>query len=193
MNVQKMGALCRKNYRLKMARGNGAEFLSDGITLMELPMNFPSLPDERACAAVFGWKESTLEKIGTEIIQWQDGPEVFGIDMRDAVPEEIACVKAEVGILYGGMKLLVLFDDMGGIGFIDSDQLAPVADELRDGEYMMWFKRRSHGRPYYVLKNGLLLRLAVMPVIIRQDVMTNALEEIIDRMKQKAGNENATL
>lgn len=187
MNVQKMGALCKKNCRLYMAYRNGVEWLSDGITAVELPSDFPTLPDERGAAAVFGWKDKVLENIETEMQEVEESADVFGLDMRDMVQGETACVTAGMGLTVNGMNLIVLKDDFGGIGFVEAAQLAPVTDEVRNSDYIAWYKRkRKDGTYYYVLKNGMMLRLAVMPVTFATDCLVKELEEIIDRMKRKA-------
>lgn len=53
-----------------------------------------------------------------------------------------------------------------------------LMDELKNGQYMVWYRRTmSNGNPYYVLKCGMYLRMAVLPIVF-DDVFAAALDEI---------------
>ena len=181
MNMQKMGKLCKENRRMRLYRKGNTQYISDGITTVEIPRNFPALNDENEAAAVFGWTDKQLEEISCSV----EGLDIFtdlyeatGISMDDVTGDEIPCKKAPVGFTYGGMHLLVLQDDQGRIGTIDVKQMEPVVDELKNGQYMTWSRRTMPGgKPYYVLKNGMYLRIAVLPVVLF-DEFTQALDEI---------------
>lgn len=72
----------------------------------------------------------------------------------------------------------MLRDERGGIAGINTKQLEPIMDELKNGQYMAWYRRTMHnGNPYYVLKSGMYLRIAVMPIVF-DDVFAAALDEI---------------
>lgn len=102
----------------------------------------------------------------------------FGIGMDDVSSEEIPCKRAPIGFTYAGMQLLVLRDERGGIAGINTKQMEPIMDELKNGQYMMWYRRTMHnGNPYYVLKSGMYLRIAVLPIVF-DDVFAAALDEI---------------
>lgn len=75
-------------------------------------------------------------------------------------------------------RLLVLRDERGGIAGINERQMEPIMDELKNGQYMVWYRRTmSNGNPYYVLKCGMYLRMAVLPIVF-DDVFAAALDEI---------------
>lgn len=98
--------------------------------------------------------------------------------MDDVSAEEIPCKKAQIGFTYAGMHLLVLRDERGGIAGINTKQMEPIMDELKNGQYMVWYRRTmKNGNPYYVLKNGMYLRMAVLPIVF-DDVFAAALDEI---------------
>lgn len=104
--------------------------------------------------------------------------EVTGISMDDVSGEEIPCKRAPIGFTYAGMQLLVLRDERGGIAGINTKQMEPIMDELKNGQYMAWYRRTMHnGNPYYVLKSGMYLRIAVLPIVF-DDVFAAALDEI---------------
>lgn len=181
MNMQKMGKLCKENRSMKLYRKGYTQYISDGITMVEIPRNFPALCDENEAAAVFGWTDKQLEEISCEVEELDvinDLYEVTGVSMDDVSAEEIPCKKAPIGFTYAGMHLLVLRDERGGIAGIDTKQMEPIMDELKNGQYMVWYRRTmKNGNPYYVLKSGMYLRMAVLPIVF-DDVFAAALDEI---------------
>lgn len=181
MNMQKMGKLCKENMSMKLYRKGCTQYISDGITMVEIPRNFPALCDENAAAAVFGWTDKQLDEISCEVEELDvinDLYEVTGISMDDVSGEEIPCKKAPIGFTYAGMRLLVLRDERGGIAGINERQMEPIMDELKNGQYMVWYRRTmNNGNPYYVLKCGMYLRMAVLPIVF-DDVFAEALDEI---------------
>lgn len=125
MNMQKMGKLCKENMRMKLYRKGYTQYISDGVTMVEIPRNFPALNDENEAAAVFGWTDKQLEGISCEV-------------------EELDVING----LY----------EVTGIS--------------------AWYRRTMHnGNPYYVLKSGMYLRIAVLPIVF-DDVFAAALDEI---------------
>lgn len=181
MNMQKMGKLCKDNMNLKLYRKGFTQYISDGITMVQAPRNFPTLRDENEAAAVFGWTDKQLEEISCDVEDLDvinDLYEMTGISMDDVSGEEIPCKRAPIGFIYAGMHLLVLQDEHGGIAGINTKQMEPIMDELKNGQYMMWYRRTMHnGTPYYVLKSGMYLRIAVVPVVF-DDTFAAALDEI---------------
>lgn len=181
MNMQKMGKLCKENMSMKLYRKGCTQYISDGITMVEIPRNLPALCDENAAAAVFGWTDKQLDEISCEVEELDvinDLYEVTGISMDDVSGEEIPCKKAPIGFTYAGMRLLVLRDERGGIAGINERQMEPIMDELKNGQYMVWYRRTmKNGNPYYVLKCGMYLRMAVLPIVF-DDVFAAALDEI---------------
>lgn len=131
--------------------------------------------------AAFGWTDKQLDEISCEVEELDvinDLYEVTGISMDDVSGEEIPCKKAPIGFTYAGMRLLVLRDERGGIAGINERQMEPIMDELKNGQYMVWYRRTmSNGNPYYVLKCGMYLRMAVLPIVF-DDVFAAALDEI---------------
>lgn len=166
---------------MKLYRKGCTQYISDGITMVEIPRNFPALNDENEAAAVFGWTDKQLEEISCEVEELDviNGLyEVTGISMDDVSGEEIPCKRAPIGFTYAGMQLLVLRDERGGIAGINTKQMEPIMDELKNGQYMAWYRRTMHnGNPYYVLKSGMYLRIAVLPIVF-DDVFAAALDEI---------------
>lgn len=75
---------------------------------------------------------------------------------------------------------------------------ADVQAEETDAWDLLWYRRTmSNGNPYYVLKCGMYLRMAVLPIVF-DDVFAAALDEIraglataaVIRQKHREGEEN---
>ena len=172
MNIQAMGKLCKANGALGMYYVKGRLFLTDNRTMVEVPQRFPALRDEQEAAAVFGWTDKQLEMVVVDVAEEDAISFVHGIDMRDALADEEAQrdqVEQRQQILKAG----------GTVGFVDVAQLAPVKDELARGQYLVFYRRfNKSGDPYYVLKDGMVLRLAVLPMVFTDDRMGTMLDEI---------------
>ena len=143
MNMQKMGKLCKENMCMKLYRKGYTQYISDGITMVEMPRNFPALSDETEAASVFGWTDKQLEETSCEVegLDVINGLyEVTGISMDDVSGEEIPCKRAPIGFTYAGMHLLVLRDERGGMylriavmPIVFDDVFAAALDEIRAG------------------------------------------------------------
>lgn len=108
MNMQKMGKLCKENRSMKLYRKGCTQYISDGITMVEIPRNFPALCDENEAAAVFGWTDNQLGEISCEVEELDvinDLYEVTGIRFER---------QTEVAIDDDG-KVKVLFDGHGEV------------------------------------------------------------------------------
>lgn len=178
MNIQAMGKLCKANGALGMYYVGKRLFLTDNRTMMEVPQRFPALRDEREAAAVFGWTDKQLEMVVVDVAEEDAISFVHGIDMRDALADEEQCEQMRLGFMLDGRELLILKAG-GTVGFVDVAQLAPVKDELARGQYLVFYRRfNKSGNPYYVLKDGMVLRLAVLPMVFTDDRMGTMLDEI---------------
>lgn len=178
MNIQAMGKLCKANGALGMYYVKGRLFLTDNRTMVEVPQRFPTLRDEREAAAVFGWTDKQLEQIVVDVAEEEADSFVHGIDMRDAMAGEEQCEQMRLGFMLDGRELLILKAG-GTVGFVDVAQLAQVKDELARGQYLVFYRRfNEDDKPYYVLKDGMVLRLAVLPMVFTDDRMGTMLDEI---------------
>lgn len=152
--------------------------MTDNRTMVEVPQRFPTLRDEREAAAVFGWTDKQLEQIVVDVEEEDAISFVHGIDMRDALADEEQCEQMRLGFMLDGRELLILKAG-GTVGFVDVAQLAPVKDELARGQYLVFYRRfNEDDKPYYVLKDGMVLRLAVLPMVFTDDRMGTMLDEI---------------
>lgn len=140
------------------------------------------------------WTEPELMTLlGMEKKQW-DGvhykeylenneTNLCGVNMEDVVQDEVRCKTHSIGLnLYGSLLMGLVDEDSKQIGFISISKLAPIADEIRKSEYIAYFQRRMpNGKRYYVVKDGMMVRGAFMPV-----ELSNSILQTLDTMVKMA-------
>lgn len=82
------------------------------------------------------------------------------LSTSDFTEAEILCEKLTPNIPFGS-KLLIPFKTVGGIKFLDSEYLAPFADESNDIE--IYERVSGKGEPYFAVKIGMCLRAIITP------------------------------
>ena len=82
------------------------------------------------------------------------------LSTSDFTETEILCEKLTPNIPFGS-KLLIPFKTVGGIKFLDSEYLAPFADESNDIE--IYERVSEKGEPYFAVKIGMCLRAIITP------------------------------
>lgn len=106
MNMQKMGKLCKENMSMKLYRKGCTQYISDGITMVEIPRNFPALCDENEAAAVFGWTDKQLDEISCEVEELDvinDLYEVTGISIQK-LQEALYKVQGRATTIAGALR-----------------------------------------------------------------------------------------
>lgn len=81
------------------------------------------------------------------------------LSTKDFFPGELLCEKLSPNIPFGS-KLLIPFKTTSGIKFLDSEYLAPLADET---EIEVYVREPANGEPYFAVKVGMCLRAIIMP------------------------------
>lgn len=72
----------------------------------------------------------------------------------------------------------------GTVGFVDAKQIMPVADEIRKSGYFKYCARKmASGSRYYVIKDGMVVRGAVLPVKL-EPLAKYGLRELADMVKK---------
>lgn len=140
------------------------------------------------------WTESELMTLlGMEKKQWDEvhykkyvetsETNLCGVSMEDVVEGEVRCTTHSIGLnLYGSLLMGLVDEDGKQIGFISVSRLAPIADEIRKSEYIAYFQRRMpNGKRYYVVKDGMMVRGAFMPV-----ELSNSTLQTLDTMVKMA-------
>lgn len=127
---------------------------------------FPKPQDEQELATLLGIGENDWLGINFDVEDQEGKADMSGLDLQDAVKGEKDCINGRIGIRYCGYELLPLIEpDMQTVGFIDIKLLGPVADEVRKHAAHIKYslRRTASGGRYYVVKDGLIVRAAVLP------------------------------
>ena len=90
-----------------------------------------------------------------------------------------------IGIRYCGCELVPMIEPVSGtVGFVDAKQIMPVADEIRKSGYFKYCARKmASGGRYYVIKDGMVVRGAVLPVKL-EPLAKSGLRELADMVKK---------
>ena len=94
-------------------------------------------------------------------------------------------VTGRIGIRYCGCELVPMIEPVSGtVGFVDAKQIMPVADEIRKSGYFKYCARKmASGGRYYVIKDGMVVRGAVLPVKL-EPLAKSGLRELADMVKK---------
>ena len=82
------------------------------------------------------------------------------LSTSDFTETEILCEKLTPNIPFES-RLLIPFKTIGGIKFLDSEYLAPFADE--NAQIEIYERVSAKGEPYFAVKIGMCLRAIIMP------------------------------
>ena len=154
MKIKKIVDICRREGVAKIYEdSNEVQWLSCGYACYPL-YEVPELSEDEFFT-IFDFSAKQREETIFERAEFPSS-----LSTLDTVPYEILCKKLSPNIPFGS-RLLIPFDAVGGIKFLDSEYLAPFADESNDVEI---YKRLSgNGEPYFAVKIGMCLRAIIMP------------------------------
>lgn len=110
---------------------------------------------------------------------------LLGISKKEWADGEMDCVTGRIGIRYCGCELVPMIEPVSGtVGFVDAKQIMPVADEIRKSGYFKYCARKmASGGRYYVIKDGMVVRGAVLPVKL-EPLAKSGLRELADMVKK---------
>lgn len=128
--------------------------------------NFPKAQNERELAALLGISEKEWNDIHFESDCPDDIRHIEGMNLDDTASGELDCENGRISIRYCGCNLLPMIEPTSRtVGFVDAKQIMPVADEMRKSGYFKYCVRKmASGGRYYVIKDGMVVRGAVIPV-----------------------------
>lgn len=125
---------------------------------------FPRPLNRSQMGALLGIGEETMiDKVAYNDYDGAYKDDLSGFNLDDTVKGEVEVKKMAVGIYYMGEILIpVTTEDKHMVGLICWSQLAPVEDEIKNNGFIRYYQRkRTDGRTYYVVKNGMRVRAAV--------------------------------
>jgi len=156
MIIKKIASICKAHKALHIFDNGNVQWAGDSIAAYPLH-ELPYVTAEELCA-FFDFPEKVKEKMTIRQV-----PMPVGLNADDCCENEIPIRELNMGIYWGGMDLTVLKTPTG-VCFIESAYLGPVRDLLDTLE--LFERRNAAGRPYIVLKSGMLIYGIIMPMQI---------------------------
>ena len=148
-------------------RGDAGCELYVGTKTAIFPLTgFPKAQNESELATLLGISKSEWADIQFSAECTDDNLGFDGMNLDDTADGEVDCVTGRIRIRYCGNDLIPMIDPHHGtVGFVDAKQILPVADEIRKSGYFKYCLRKmASGGRYYVIKDGMVVRGAVLPV-----------------------------
>lgn len=154
MKIKKVVDICRHEGVARIYKGaDGTQWLSCGYACYPL-YEIPEL-SENEFFTIFDF---TPKQRGDMIFERAENP--LPLSTGDFYEDEEFCERLTPNIPFGS-KLLVPFSTLSGIKFLDSEYLAPLADEIKSIE--VYERTPKTGEPYFAVKVGMSLRALIMP------------------------------
>ena len=185
MKIKDVAAICKKNKVAILFESSGEDIVeqcvSDGGAIYKL-FGLPYL-DASNLLTIFDVPEKNRPKwtvlsraLPTEINMTDCCENEFPIDERDAYPEIVYAERV--------LKPLRITD---GIMFIQTKYLKPVSDEQ---DFQRFFERKTaSGISYIVVKTGLIVQAAIMPMSMPKGNFADSLEGLADQIRLAAERE----
>lgn len=155
-----------KLYKVLYEESTGCDlYIGTKTTIFPLT-DFPKAQNERELAALLGISEKEWNDIHFESDCPDDIRNIEGMNLDDTASGELDCENGRISIRYCGCNLVPMVEPTSRtIGFVDAKQILPVADEIRKSGYFKYCLRKmASGGRYYVIKDGMVVRGAVLPV-----------------------------
>lgn len=168
------------------ANGRAGYDLYIGTKTAIFPLTgFPKAQNESELATLLGISKKEWADIEFDNDCPDDLHHIEGMDLDDTADGEMDCVTGRISIRYCGCELVPMIEPVSGtVGFVDAKQIMPVADEIRKSGYFKYCARKmASGGRYYVIKDGMVVRGAVLPVKL-EPLAKSGLRELADMVKK---------
>lgn len=126
---------------------------------------FPRPLNRNQMGAMLGISEDTMiEKVVYNDFDCAYKIDFQGFNLDDTIKDEVEVKKLGIGIYCSGEILIPLVtEDRHMVGIICQSHLAPLEDEIKNNGFIRYYQRKqTDGTVYYVVKNGMRVRAAVM-------------------------------
>ena len=155
-----------KLYKALFRGDTGCELYIGTKTAIFPLTGFPKAQNESELATLLGISKSEWADIQFGAECTDDALRFDGMNLDDTADGEVDCVPSRISIRYCGNDLIPMIDpNHRTVGFVDAKQILPVADEIRKSGYFKYCLRQmASGGRYYVIKDGMVVRGAVLPV-----------------------------
>lgn len=171
MKISKIAQLCKKEKTVAMYREERGLWVGDGTCMYLLP-EFCDISME-GLALAFGISAQS-EKV--RFYRLEDVKKSYDLkDMTDM--GESVCEPLDIGLWLGEDKVRP-YKTEAGILFMNSAKLAPVKEELENGE--IYLRYEKSGQPYFAVKYGMMLCAIIMPRKLLSDGFIKSLDDLRD-------------
>lgn len=130
----------------------------------------PGLPEfhgEEQAQAILSLDDKQMAKVYLQEFDCESMADIIGYDLRDWAPGELDTKPVSTVAVVSGKAAAALRTNDGELLFYDETYLQPLADVLKDSDYLeMTVRRHPTGRRYIAVKDGFTLLAAFMPVKI---------------------------
>ena len=142
---------------------------------------FPRPLNRNQMGAMLGISEDTMiEKVVYNDFDCAYKIDFQGFNLDDTIKDEVEVKKLGIGIYCSGEILIPLVtEDRHMVGIICQSHLAPLEDEIKNNGFIRYYQRKqTDGTVYYVVKNGMRVRAAVMAYTV-PDYAEAKLQELV--------------
>lgn len=175
MKIKKIVDICRHEGVARISKDSrGIQWLSCGYACYPL-YEIPELSEEEFFT-IFDFSPKQREDT---LFERTEHP--ISLSTADFSEAEESCERLTPNIPFGS-KLLIPFSTLSGIKFLDSEYLAPLADEIKNIE--VYERISKTGEPHFAVKVGMSLRALIMPFNAVNKPFVDNIEKIYSLCKR---------
>uniref|UniRef100_UPI003FEE727D hypothetical protein n=1 Tax=Gemmiger formicilis TaxID=745368 RepID=UPI003FEE727D len=128
----------------------------------------PEMEGKEQVGAVLDIDSKAWEKMFFDEKYAETGGAAFGMNLTDADPLEQEARRVPLEMFYKGMGLVgLMYGNAGELIFYDSALVAPIADVVKNSDYIQTVVRKTAGgAPYVVIKDGFEVLAGFVPLKI---------------------------
>lgn len=192
MKIAAIAKVIKDRGSCHIVRIHGAEdtetsmFIGTGSELYSLE-GFPKPWTETEIMTMLGMQKKQWEDVIYKEYLCDTAEDVCGMNLEDALQNEIECRKSSINLCIGGALLMGLTDpDEKTIDFIAASRLVPVMDEIKKSDYINYCLRHTaSGSRYYVIRDGMIVRAALLPVNLSGNLL-ETLQKMVNMARETA-------
>jgi hypothetical protein len=146
----------------------------------------PDTVDDSTILAILDFDTKAAMKIIVHEENINNERDIFGFDLSDDHTPDIEAKKFSVAAVYKGTFATALLCDDGELVFYDEAHLAPLADVLKESNYVQTVVRvNKKGVRYVVIRDGLETVAGIMPMQIISKEFLGDLQEFQARCTEQ--------
>lgn len=138
-------------------------------------------------AAVLDIDPKKLKKLVVREEHCEDRANINGIDLSECPHGELKVTKMAAAAVVGeNIFTVFLCHDNGEMLFFDESLLAPIKDRIKENDYIGYTARiHPKGYKYIIVKDGIEVLAAILPVIVLTEKYMNVLREFYVRCEEQ--------